>query len=380
MKIIEVEAIPLSFPLEVPARDATGVWHSWDTVIVRVTASDGTQGYGEIGPVHGGGVLAFKSLVDHRLKPLVLGEDPLDRERLFQKMLGHGTSAYAFGEKGAIVSAIAGIEIALWDLAGKILNTPVYQLLGGKVFSRIPAYASGFFGKEGRPLTPEECAEEARRYVDQGFKGVKMKIGYGRKRDLENLEAVRNTLGPDLGIMVDANQGFSVSQVQQLASELERFDLTFLEEPISIHDIEGMSRLSATVPIPLAAGENYYTHREFRDLVVQRAVSVVQPDVIHVGGLGEAKKVAVLAQAFDMALSPHIHATIGVAASIHLLASCPHTLAAEYITSGGSYDLRLQLCGNSYLVDEEGYVPVPDEPGLGIQVNEEALERYGLII
>jgi D-galactarolactone cycloisomerase len=302
----------------------------------------------------------------------------MDRERLYWKMLGHGTGAYAFGEKGAIVSAIAGIEMALWDLTGKVLKTPVYQLLGGRMHRRIPAYASGFFGKEGRPLTPEECVEEAQRYVDQGFKGVKMKIGYGRKQDLENLEAVRNTLGPDLGIMVDANQGFTVAQVLQLADELAAFDLTFLEEPISIHNVEGMSRLSASVPIPLAAGENYYTHREFRDLVVQRAVSVVQPDVIHVGGLGEAKKVAVLAQAFGMALSPHIHATIGVAASIHLLASCLPTLAAEYITSGGSYDLRLQLYGRSFVVDKEGYVPVPEEPGLGIQVNEEALERYGV--
>ncbi|OPY07135.1 MAG: Mandelate racemase [Syntrophus sp. PtaB.Bin001] len=279
MQIVNVEAIPLSFPLEVPARDATGVWHSWDTVILRLTASDGTVGYGEIGPVHGGGVLAFKALVDYKLKPLVIGEDPFDRERLFQKMLGHGTGAYAFGEKGAIVSAIGGIEMALWDLAGKILKTPVYQLLGGRVLSRIPAYASGFFGREGRPLTPKECAEEARRYADQGFKGVKMKIGYGRKQDLENLEAVRKTLGPDLGIMVDANQGFTVAQVLQLAGDLEAFDLTFLEEPISIHDMEGMSRLSATIPIPLAAGENYYTHREFRDLVARRAVSVVQPDL-----------------------------------------------------------------------------------------------------
>lgn len=378
MRIVNVEAIPLSFPLEVPARDATGVWHSWDTVIVRLTSADGTVGYGEIGPVHGGGVLAFKALVDYKLKPLVIGEDPFDRERLFQKMLGHGTGAYAFGEKGAIVSAIGGIEMALWDLTGKILKTPVYQLLGGRVLQRVPAYASGFFGREVRPLTPKECAEEAWRYAEAGFKGVKMKIGYGRKQDLENLEAVRNTLGPDLGIMVDANQGFTVAQVLQLASDLKAFDLTFLEEPVSIHDVEGMSRLSATIPIPLAAGENYYTHKEFRALMEKQAVSVVQPDVVHVGGIGEAKKVAVLAQAFGMALSPHIHATIGVAASIHLLASCPHTLAAEYITSGGSYDLRRELCGDTYLVDKEGYIPVPEDPGLGIRVREETLERYGM--
>lgn len=378
MKIVNVETIPLSFPLEVPARDATGVWNSWDTVIVKITASGGTVGYGEIGPVHGGGVRVFKTLVDERLKPLLLGKDPTEREKLFETMRGKGTAAYAFGEKGAVISAIAGIDIALWDLTGKILKTPVYNLLGGRVFDRIPAYASGFFGKGGRPLTPGECSEEAKRYADQGFKGVKMKIGYGRKQDLQNLEAVRKALGPELGIMVDANQGFTVPQVMSLARDLEAFDLTFMEEPVSIHDIEGMAHLSATFPIPIAAGENYYTRYEFRELFTKRAVAVVQPDIIHAGGITETKKIGSMAQAFGVALSPHIHATVGVAASIHLLASSPHTLAAEYITSGGSYDLRRVLYGDAYLVDKDGYIHVSDEPGLGIRLNEKALEQYGV--
>ncbi len=376
MKITKVEAFPIAFPLEVPARDATGVWDSWNTVIVKITASDGNSGYGEIGPIHGGGIQIFKAMVDHKLKDLVLGENPFDRERLYEKMLGRGTGSYALGQKGAIVTAIAGIDIALWDLAGKILKTPVHALLGGCVFDRIPAYASGFFGKEGRPLTPEECAEEAKRYADLGFKGVKMKVGFGRARDLSNLEAVRRALGPDLGIMVDANQGYSYHGVMKIAEELSAFDLTFLEEPLPIHDLDGMAALVRTISTPIAAGENYYTRYEFRDVFAKRAVNIAQPDIIHAGGITETKKIACMALADNIPIAPHIHATVGVPASIHLLASSTNALAAEYITSGGSYDLRRALYGDCCMVDKDGFVPVPQEPGLGMRMNEAAFEKY----
>jgi len=375
MKITDVQALPVAFPLDEPAQDATGVWHSWNTIIVKITAENGTFGYGEIGPIHGGGIAIFKAMVDDKLKGMIVGVDAFDRERLYEKMLGRGTSSYALGQKGAIVSAIAGIDIALWDLVGKILGTPVYQLLGGRVHEKIPAYASGFFGKSGRPLTPEECADEAKGYADQGFKGVKMKVGFGHRQDLLNLEAVRNALGPDLGIMVDANQSYSYHDVLKIADDLAAFDLTFLEEPLPINDLDAMAALTAAVKVPIAAGENYYTRFEFRDVLVKRAVNIVQPDIIHAGGIAETKKIAAMAGAWNLPLAPHIHATVGVAASIHLLVSTPNTLAAEYITSGGSYKLRQALYGQAFMA-EDGWVSAPEEPGLGIHINEEALEEY----
>ena len=376
MKITGVDTFPLSFPLSEPARDATGSWSSWDTVIVRVTAEDGTAGYGEIGPVHGGGLKIFVDMVDCKLRERLIGENPFDRERICGKLLGHGTDAYAFGRTGAVVSAVAGIDIALWDLSGKLLDTPAYNLMGGRVFSRIPAYASGFFGRGGRPLTPQQCAEEAQRYVDQGFRGVKMKIGFGRRTDLENLAAVRKSIGPDRGIMVDANQGFSFHEVRALAAELSAFDLTFLEEPLPISDLDGMAELVRSSAVPIAAGENYYTRFEFRELFARRAVDIVQPDIIHAGGMGESLIIARMASSYNVPLAPHIHATVGVPASIHLLAASSNTLAAEYITSGGSYLLRRELCGESCMVDADGYVPVPEGPGLGFRINEEAFETY----
>ena len=375
MKITDVQAFPVSFPLEVPAQDATGIWYKWNTVIVKVTADNGEYGYGEIGPIHGGGIPIFKAIVDNKLKKLLIDDDPFDRERLYEKMLGKGTSSYALGQKGAIVSAVAGIDIALWDLVGKTLKTPVYHLLGGRYHDKIPAYASGFFGKDGRPLTPEESAKEAKSYANQGFKGVKMKVGFGEKQDLMNLEAVRSALGPELKIMVDANQGFSFHDVMKISRKLAAFDIAFLEEPIQINDLDAMASLVSNIDIPIAAGENYYTRYEFREVFAKRAVNIVQPDVIHAGGITECKKIIAMASAYNIPVAPHIHSTIGFAASIHLLTSTPNTLAAEYITSGGSYRLRRELYGDAFIA-EDGCVRATDEPGLGINVNEEVLKKY----
>ncbi|MCK5462004.1 MAG: mandelate racemase/muconate lactonizing enzyme family protein [Bacteroidales bacterium] len=375
MKITNIQAFPIEFPLDEPALDATGIWPTWNTVIVKITAEDGTFGYGEIGPIHGGGIPIFKAMVDHKLKAMIMGESVFDRARLFEKMLGKGTSSYALGQKGAIVTAIAGIDIALYDLVGKILKTPVYNLLGGRVFDKIPAYASGFFGKSGRPLTPEECGDEAKSYADQGFKGIKMKVGFGEKQDLLNLEAVRKALGPELGIMVDANQSFSYHSVMKISRELAAFDLTFIEEPLPINDLDSMAALTTSIEVPVAAGENYYTRYEFREVMLKRAVNIIQPDVIHAGGLTETARVVAMAESMNIPLAPHIHATVGVSAAIHLMTAATNTLAAEYITTGGSYKLRLEMCGDTFLA-EDGWIRANDEPGLGIHINEEVFEKY----
>lgn len=377
MKITGVQAYPLSYPLEVPYHDATGWWKDWSTVLVKVTVEDGTFGWGEIGPLHGGGIPVFVAIVEHKLRDLLIGEDVFARERLFLKMLGSGTAAYAFGQKGAIVTAIAGIDIALWDLAGKLLHAPVYDLLGGRCHEKLPAYASGFFSREGTPLSAEACYAEAKSYADQGFKGVKMKIGFGRKHDLRNLKSVRAALGPELGIMVDANQGFSYHEAKSFSRELSAFDLTFFEEPIPINDLEAMAELTRAIDIPVAAGENNYTRFEFRELMAKRAVNIIQPDIIHAGGISETKKIVDMASCWNIPVAPHIHATIGVAASIHLLTATPGALAVEYITSGGSYQLRQALFGDGFTA-EDGYVKAENTPGLGITVNESTLDQFAV--
>ena len=375
MKIKSVEAYPLAYPLETPYHDATGVWNDWSTVLVKITTEDGTHGWGEIGPLHGGGIPVFTAIVEHKLAPLLVDEEVFDRERLYTKMLGAGTAAYAFGRSGAIITAIAGIDIALWDIAGKLYDTPVYNLLGGVVNRELPVYASGFFGKGGRNLTPDECRDEAQRYADQGFQGVKMKVGFGREADLANLEAVRTALGPDRGIMVDANQGLSPSEAVRLAKDYAAYNLTFIEEPLPINDLEAMAALTQAIDIPVAAGENNYTRYEFREMLVKRAVNIIQPDIIHAGGLTETRKIIDMASCWNIPVAPHIHATVGVAASIQLLTASHNVLAVEYITSGGSYQLRKELCGDVYMA-KDGVIRSPELPGLGISINEEALVKY----
>jgi len=375
MEIIDVKAFPLSFPLEEAAHDATGKWKEWNTVIVKVYADDGTIGIGEVGPIHGGGMEVFKAIIEGKLKKMVIGENPFDREKLFEKMLGHGTSAYAFGTKGAIVSAVASIDIALWDLVGKVLKVPIYDLLGGKCREKIPAYASGFFGKAGKPLTPEECAREALLYVDEGFTAMKMKVGFDSKSDLKRVKAVRDAIGPDIDLMVDANQSYSFPLAVKMARLFGKYDITWLEEPIPINDIEAMAALTSIVEIPIAAGENYYTRYEFRDLLVKRAVDIIQPDIIHAGGVTECKRIASMANAWNIPCAPHIHSTVGMVASIHLLASIPNGLVAEYITRGGSSALRDELFTRPLRI-KNGYIEVPKGPGLGIELNEETLKKY----
>jgi len=375
MKIKSVETFPMRYPLREPMSDATGVWHSWDTLIIKVTVESGEYGVGEIGPLHGGGLEVYRSIVETKLRPLLIGEDVFNRGFLFNKMLGVGTSSYAFGRQGAIMSAVGGIDIALWDLVAKILGTPVYNLLGGLFHKRIPAYASGFFGRNGKPLTAEECLEEARYYKDLGFKGIKMKIGFDRGSDLKNVEVVREALGDDILIMIDSNQGFSLHEAKLLVKRLEEYNIYFWEEPLSIFDIDGMIELSRYANFAIAAGENYYTAVDFKNLLEVQAIQIAQPDIIHSGGITGIKKISGLCEVYDIPLAPHIHATVGFAASVQLLAACSNTLMAEYIMTGGSYELRRELFGDVYIADG-GYIEVPELPGLGLELNEEVLQKY----
>jgi L-alanine-DL-glutamate epimerase-like enolase superfamily enzyme len=175
--------------------------------------------------------------------------------------------------------------------------------------------------------------------------------------------------------MVDANQSFSYHSVMKISRELAAFDLTFIEEPLPINDLDSMAALTTSLEVPVAAGENYYTRYEFREVMLKHAVNIIQPDVIHAGGLTETARVVAMAESMNIPLAPHIHATVGVSAAIHLLTAATNTLAAEYITTGGSYKLRKEMCGDTFLA-EDGWIRANDEPGLGIHINEEVFEKY----
>jgi len=376
LRITDIKTIPLTCPLKEPIGDATAQWDAWNALLVQVFTDEGIVGLGEVSPLHGREMAVFEAIIQKRLRQLVVGEDPFDRERLWDKMLGKGSGSFTLGSEGAVVSAIAGVDIALWDIAGKALNSPICRLLGGCYRRKIRVYASGLFNRAADPpLTPKELAEEAKGYVKEGFTAIKMKIGFDMKRDLEKVAAVREAIGPDVNLMVDANQGYSFPVALKMARELEKYEVSWFEEPIPSHDLDSLAALAAAVDIPIALGENEYSRYRFRDILVKRAADIVQPDIVHAGGITECKRIISMASAWEVPYVPHIYSTIGLVGTLHLIASTSNAFIAEYIKGVGEWALRNELFTEPLKV-EGGYIKVPDGPGLGIKIKEDAIDRY----
>ena len=376
MKITDIETLPLSCPLKEFIGDATARWKAWNALLVQVFTNEGIAGIGEISPLHGEEMDIFEAIIQNKLKKIIIGEDPLDRERLWDKMLGKGSGSFVLGSEGAIVSAIAGIDIALWDIVGKALNIPIYKLLGGSYREEIRLYASALFNRvTGPPLTSEELAEEASGYVKEGFTAIKMKVGFDAKRDLRNIAAVREAIGPDIDLMVDANQGYSFPVALKVARQLEKYNICWFEEPIPCHDLDASAELAAAVDVPIALGENEYTRYRFRDILVKRAADIIQPDIIHAGGITECKRIVSMASAWQVPYVPHIYSTVGLVGSLHLIASTSNAFIAEYIKGRGEWPLRNELFTEPLKI-ERGCIEVPKGPGLGIKLREDALEKY----
>jgi D-galactarolactone cycloisomerase len=313
------------------------------------------------------------------LKPLAIGADPLQPEVLWHRMYHHTRD---YGMKGAVIGAISGVDIALWDIIGKACKQPIHKLIGGSFRPRVEAYATGLYFKNMDRLN-EEAAEEARGYAEQGFRSIKMKIGLGSlKKDLDRVAAVRDAIGPGIRLMVDANHCFNVPQAINIGRELEQLDVYWFEEPISPEDREGYVEVSRRLDIAVAGGENEFTKFGFRDIIDRRAMDIVQPDVCAAGGITECKKIAALAQAAGIQCIPHAWGTaIGLAATIHFLASlpeCPPCLVPispilEYEQTFNPFRDQLSRVRLSH---EKGFVDVPTGPGLGIDINREILDKY----
>lgn len=373
MRIVDIKTFMLSCPLQKPTLDATAQWDSWNGVLVEVFTDEGLVGIGDIGPLHGRESPIFKTIIETKLKRLLVGENPLDVYRLWDKMLGKGTEAFALGSSGAIVSAISAVDVALWDIAAKIMKTPIYNMLGGLYRRTIPVYASGCFASAA--AKPEELVEESYGYVKEGFRAMKMKIGFDAKKDLANIKIVREAIGPDIQLMVDANQGYDLPTAIRMARDMQKYDITWFEEPISIFDIHGMTKLARTTNIPIALGENTYTRYGFKDLVSKRIADIVQPDCKNAGGLTELHRIANIAEIWGVPCAPHIHSPIGFLASLHLLASAPNGLIAEYIAGGASCAIMNELFEDPVNV-RNGIAEIPNKPGLGVKIDESVVKRY----
>jgi L-alanine-DL-glutamate epimerase-like enolase superfamily enzyme len=309
------------------------------------------------------------NIVEEILAPLLLGKDPFQVERIWEEM--YGVMRARGHSKGFMVEAISGVDIALWDLIGKALQQPLHRILGCYSSSSLPAYASSIFFK-GK----EAMIQEAEGLVSSGFSAVKLKIGMGLEQDLENVSTLRKTLGDEVKLMVDANCGYDRCSALKLGRKLEELNTYWYEEPLPPEDLEGYATLSQALHLPIAAGESEFTRYGFRELIGRGKVNVIQPDVARAGGITECRKIAALASAHDLSCSPHTGASsaVSIAASLQWAATLPNFLAFEYMYAPNP--LREELLLEPISLTADGQVQVPQGPGLGIELDERALERF----
>ncbi|MDW5288064.1 mandelate racemase/muconate lactonizing enzyme family protein [Formosa sp. PL04] len=341
--------------------------------LVKITASNGQYGWGE-----GYGPAKVLEAGIKLLEPFVIGEDPLLNEVVWNKMY---RKTLDFARRGVLVASLSAIDIAIWDLKGKILNLPISTLLGGAHRTKIMPYATGmYFTDYDNPTRDFE--KEAKSYIDQGFKAIKMKVGLGIKADVENVEKMRNIIGPDIKLMVDSNHAYTLREATELARKIEKYDIGWFEEPLSPEYYDQYNELRQKTTIPISGGECEYLRFGFQQLIKSKSVDIIQPDICASGGLTEAKRIAALASANGVDLIPHTWGTsIGIHVALHFISNLesmpgrmfqPDFLIEFDQTENG---LRDKLSFPAIKM-ENGYLEVPNRPGLGIDIDEDILETY----
>ena len=373
MKIAAIETFDLSCPLERPFGWSQGWLDRRSTTLVKVVADDGLVGWGEG---------ASADLINGLLAPLLIGQDPMDRTGLWERMfhaLYNGNNAV-----GLAGSALSALDMALWDLAGKAADLPVCALLGGKVRDKIAVYATGLYYTEGE--FPDRLLDEAQGYVAEGFKGMKTKVGgLSMAEDVARVRALRDAIGPDIHLMVDANEAYNATTAIRLGQKLAELDLVWFEEPVNAQDLDAYLEVKAALPMAIAGGENLRTRYEFKPYLTRRAYDIVQPDVMHCGGITEMQRVCAMANACGLQVNPHVWGSpVMIAATLHVAATlppCPPARNAQpYLQEPVmEFDrtpntIRETICAVPF-DHEDGFVRVPTGPGLGIEVDEGVVER-----
>ncbi|MCW2904368.1 MAG: hypothetical protein JWO67_6633 [Streptosporangiaceae bacterium] len=370
MRITGVSAVPLASPLSEELRWGAMAVRVKGGIVVRVTTDEGLEGIGEAGfsaeyfPTVG-------PIINDQLAPMLIGKDPRDIGALWQQMLD---ATHMWGRRGIETYAISGVDIALWDLLGKISNQPVYRLLGASK-SRARAY----FAPSLKPVA--EIVEECRKAVADGFTAMKLRVTADLSQAVETVGSVRDAVGPEAEIMVDANMSYDRRGALQLARELEAIGVAWLEEPILSRSltqyVDDHSWLADRVSLKLAGGESLLTRYEYIDVFARRTFDVIQPDCTSVGGISEAKRVADMASAYNITCVPHIACSSGtgvaLAAGLHLILACENAPLVEFDAYGGpGWDGLLQ----DPIHVEDGFLAARDAPGLGVELRD--TERFAV--
>lgn len=364
MKITDVKATYIHIPHLGSIQDAT-IRHPTPgrgQCFVHILTDEGLEGLGV-----GDGGRAAQQLIVESLKPILLGQDPLFIEKLWDDMFWR---LRGVGRKGLAFAAISAVDTALWDLKAKLFDVPLYILLGPYTDS-VPIYGSGGWTN----FSIDELVAEQAGYVERGMKSVKLKVGvdFGKseKEDIERLAAVRAAVGDDIEILIDANNGYYAKQAIRMAREFEPYRVGWFEEPVLADDIEGLAAIARAIEIPVASGEHEYSKFGFRELIARGGVDIVQPDIGRVGGVTEWMKVAQMAHAFNLPVAPHAFQLV----HLHVACATPNLRIVEYLGVNEEFD---KLVYTEFPEPVDGmWSPDADKPGLGLELNPDAVLNYG---
>ena len=387
MRIARVKAWWVRIPIDAAQQHKSDFGQSatFDAAIVRGETESGIVGWGEGKNAAGsaGTYGALVSLINDEVGPAIRGRDARDINGIWemlyngvrhQKAAASGHVMPALARRGLTIAAISAVDIALWDILGKSLGVPVWQLLGGRKSQRMPAYASGGWAPA------ETIGAQLQSYIDKGgFTAVKMRVGSmdgAPHVSAARVSAARAALGPAVSIMVDAHGTYTVADAKRFAHMVRDCDLAWFEEPVTADDRQGIAEVRAACGIPIAVGESEATRFDFRDLAVARAADVFQPDLGFCGGISEAMKIGAIASAFNIRLSPHLWAGApAFYAGLHVCAASPASFILEY--SLGANPMLHDLVVEKLDV-ADGTIAIPDTPGLGITIDEDFLRAYSM--
>jgi glucarate dehydratase len=358
MQIQNVETYVVSVPFKKPIKWALGVREGTTRILTKVTSDSGLTGWGETHYIH-----FVDGMIDRVLKPMLLGEDLRDFERLYAKI----ESVEFVNYQRSLNAAFCAVEMALWDLWGKALGLPVYRLLGGRFRMEIPIVGYLFIGD------PEEQAELARKYVGRGFKTLKLKVGVNEEEDIAMMRRVREAVPQATKLRVDPNMAWTLGTSKRILNRIADCDLEYVEQPVRTDDFVGLSELRKSCLVPIAANEAAYTFFNIAELIRLRAVDVIVTDARTTGGLWKAKKTAAVCEAASLPMTIHSGGELGIgtAANLHWAASTPNAILA--------LDCHYELQAEDVLSNpfpEGPILQVPDEPGLGVDVDPKRVEEF----
>jgi D-galactarolactone cycloisomerase len=372
MKITDVRTHVLEAALSQPFAYSRAWYGTRTASIVEIVTDEGLTGWGECyGPAR------LTAAAVESFRPLLVGADPLRSDWLWQEIYARFRD---HGQKGVVIEGLSGVDIALWDLKGKFFDAPVHRLMGGPIRTEVKAYATGLYRRETGDPEAYLC-EEALDYVGQGFGAVKLKVGFGIGEDARITRALRRALGPDVGLMIDANHAYDSVAAIRLGRMVEDLDIGWFEEPVPPEDLAGYRDVRAALSIPVAGGECEFTRYGFREVLTSRSIDILQPDTCAAGGLSECKKIADMAAAFGVRYIPHVWGTgIALAAALQLLAVLPHSPSSlspvEPMLEFDRTEHPIRQAILTRPIDHDrGIVRVPEGPGLGIEIERTALER-----